>query len=71
MDDILTHSGNGAEGVVSASPSNADTAIQAEAAEALVALGYGSTEAYKAVKAVNIENPTVEAVLKEALKKLF
>ena len=71
MDDILTHSGNGAEGVVSAVSSNADTAIQAEAAEALVALGYGSTEAYKAVKAVDIENPTVEAVLKEALKKLF
>ena len=71
MDDILTHAGSGVEGATSTVPNTTDTAIQAEAAEALVALGYGSTEAYKAVKLVNIENPTVEMVLKEALKKMF
>lgn len=50
---------------------SADTAVnsvQSEAVQALVALGYGSTESLKAVKKVNLENTTVEEVLKEALK---
>ena len=71
MDDILTHAGSANE---SGTPveTAVNTSIQAEAAEALVALGYGSTESYKAVKAVNMEKfTTVEAVLKEALKKMF
>lgn len=42
--------------------------VQSEAVQALVALGYGSTESLKAVKKVNLENTTVEEVLKEALK---
>lgn len=42
--------------------------VQSEAVQALVALGYGSTESLKAVKKVKLENATVEEVLKEALK---
>lgn len=45
--------------------------VQSEAVQALVALGYGSTESLKAVNKVNSENMTVEAVLKQALKNLF
>ena len=46
--------------------------IQTEAVQALVALGYGHTEAMKAVKQVQVdENVTVEAVLKEALKNMM
>lgn len=45
--------------------------VQSEAVQALVALGYGSTESLKAVKKVNLENATVEEVLKAALKNLF
>lgn len=45
--------------------------IQSEAVQALVALGYGSTESLKAVKKVTTENATVEEVLKQALKNLF
>ena len=46
-------------------------AVQSEAVQALVALGYGSTESLKAVNKVKSENMTVEAVLKQALKNLF
>lgn len=45
--------------------------VQSEAVQALVALGYGSTESLKAVNKVNLENMTVEEVLKQALKNLF
>lgn len=42
-----------------------------DAVEALVALGYGSAEALKAVKKVDdVENKDSETLLKEALKKL-
>lgn len=45
------------------------SSIQSEAVQALVALGYGSTEALKAVKQVPIEEDSnVESVLKKALK---
>lgn len=44
--------------------------IQAEAVQALVALGYGSTESLKAVKKVSAEYTTVEEVLKESLKNM-
>lgn len=50
----------------------ASNQIQAEAAQALVALGYGNAEALKAVKKVEIqEDTTVEAVLKLALKYIM
>lgn len=46
--------------------------IQSEAVQALVALGYGSTEALKAVKQVEIqESAEVEDVLKLALKYMI
>lgn len=46
--------------------------VQAEAVEALTALGYGSTEAMKAVKKVVLtEKTTVEEVLKQALKYMM
>ncbi len=55
-----------------ASLSNASNQVQAEAVQALVALGYGNSEALKAVKKVEIDDSTsVEAVLKAALKYMF
>lgn len=45
--------------------------IQSEAVQALVALGYGSTESLKAVKKVTLEDASVEDVLKAALKNLL
>jgi len=46
--------------------------MQAEAIEALVALGYGSSEAMKAVKKVEITDAiTVEDILKLALKNMM
>lgn len=46
--------------------------VQSEAVQALVALGYGSTEALKAVKQIPPEDsPDVESVLKRALKLLL
>lgn len=45
---------------------------QAEAVQALVALGYGNTESMKAVKKVEItEDTTVEEILKQALKYIM
>lgn len=44
--------------------------IQAEAVQALVALGYGSAESLKAVRQVT-DYTTVEDILKEALKKML
>ena len=52
----------------------ADTAneVQAEAVQALTALGYGSKESMKAVKKVTVtEETTVEDVLKQALKYMM
>ena len=50
----------------------ADTPQKKEAMEALVALGYGQSEAMKAVNAIeNIESLDSGAVLKAALKKMI
>ncbi len=49
----------------------AGSQVVQEAVEALVALGYGSTEALKAVRSVQpSEDMDVETVLKEALKRM-
>ncbi len=46
--------------------------VQAEAVQALTALGYGSTESMRAVKKAEItEDMTVEEVLKQALKYMM
>lgn len=51
---------------------SASNDMQAEAVQALVALGYGQTEAMKAVKKVELtENITVELILKQALKQIM
>ena len=51
---------------------NASNEIQAEAIQALVALGYGSSESAKAVKKVSLDNDTtVEDLLKSALKNIM
>lgn len=51
---------------------NSSNELQAEATQALVALGYGNTEALRAVKKVDIsEETTVEDVLKMALKYIM
>ena len=50
----------------------ANNSIQQDAVAALVALGYGNTEALKAVRQVEItENMNVEDVLKQALKYMM
>lgn len=49
----------------------AGSQVVQDAVEALTALGYGSTEALKAVRAVNPpEDMSVEEILKEALKRI-
>lgn len=69
VEDILER--NAAEDGVKASD-NGTGEVQAEALQALTALGYGSTEAMKAVKKVLIEeDTTVEEVLKQALKYMM
>ena len=45
--------------------------MQAEAVQALVALGYGNAESLRAVKKTSADCQTVEDILKEALKYLF
>lgn len=60
--------------IESSSPSVSSVAnqTQAEAVQALVALGYGNTEAMKAVKKVDMdEETTVEEILKQALKYIM
>ena len=68
VEEAITHRG------MDEADNFADTSnqIQTEAVQALVALGYGNAEAWKAVKQVGTENlSTVEEVLKQALKYLF
>lgn len=67
LEDVLEH----AENTISDNHS-VGMGIQSEAVEALVALGYGNTEALKAVKKVEIHSDTkVEDVLKQALKLMM
>ena len=49
----------------------AESGMQAEAVQALVALGYGNAESLRAVRKTSPECRTVEDILKEALKYLF
>ena len=67
LEDVLEH--NTSEEYSISSTGNE---IQSEAVQALVALGYGNTEALKAVKKVKIDDNTkVEDVLKQALKYMM
>lgn len=68
IEDVLNKASDDT-GRMSVSASNE---AQAEAVQALVALGYGNTEAVKAVKKVPLdEQTTVEEILKAALKYMM
>lgn len=47
-----------------------ETDVQKEAVQALVALGYSSTESMQAVKKTGLQNASVEEILKQVLKKM-
>ncbi|MDY5845686.1 MAG: Holliday junction branch migration protein RuvA [Bariatricus sp.] len=69
IEDVLNHQVEGEESVAI---QGADKEAQSDAVQALTALGYGSTEALKAVRQVEAdENTTVEEILKKALKFLM
>lgn len=70
IEEMLEHAahGNGAE---TRDLAAADSDMQTEAVQALVALGYGSAESMRAVKKTSADCTTVEDILKEALKHLF
>lgn len=59
------------EAAVTAAVSAGIGQARQEAVEALTALGYASSDALRAVKAVEQEDMDVEALLKAALKKMF
>ena len=68
IEDVLTRQ----EDEVVHTSAAATNQVQTEAVQALIALGYGNSEALKAVKKVAIsEDTTVEAVLKLALKNIM
>ena len=69
IEDVLDHAAHGED----AAPEkhSAGEGIQSEAVQALVALGYGSTESMRAVKIASPDCTTAEELLKEALKFLF
>ena len=60
------------DGIASVEADNTDgNSVATEAVEALVSLGYSSSEAYKAVREIDIKDgDTTEDVLKLALKKM-
>lgn len=69
LEDVLEHL---EETPLSGGASGGQGEIQSEAVQALVALGYGSTEALRAVKQVSLREDTdVEEVLKQALKYMM
>ena len=68
IEDVLTRD----ESDMVQTTSHVSNQIQTEAVQALVALGYGNSEALKAVKKVSIsEDMSVETVLKQALKNIM
>ena len=70
IEDVLDHQVEAANGAAEDTV-NAQ-GLQADAVQALTALGYGSTEALQAVRKVEMdENTTVEDLLKGALKYLI
>ena len=71
IEDVLEHVAHGNDGTAQNGMESADTNMQAEAVQALTALGYGSAESLRAVKKTSPDCATVEDVLKEALKYLL
>lgn len=70
IEDVLTHAA-GQDTNVPAASRNTENVMQAEAVQALTALGYGSAESLRAVKRTSEECRSVEDILKEALKYLI
>ena len=72
IEDMLEHAAHGGDSEDLASGTDtASNTMQAEAVQALTALGYGSAESIRAVKKSSPECSSVEDILKEALKFLL
>lgn len=72
IEDALEHAVSPDGGKDAGTPVSLTGEVQSEAVLALTALGYGSTEALRAVKKVEItEDTDVETVLKQALKNMM
>lgn len=72
IEDMLEHAAHGGNSEDLASGTDtASNTMQAEAVQALTALGYGSAESLRAVKKSSPECSSVEDILKEALKFLL
>ena len=72
IEDMLEHAAHGGDSEYLASGTDtASNTMQAEAVQALTALGYGSAESLRAVKKSSPECSSVEDILKEALKFLL
>lgn len=68
LEEVLTHKADNVPAITVESDSNQ---MQADAVQALVALGYGSTESLKAVRKAGTGYTSVEELLKAALKNMF
>lgn len=72
IEDMLERAAHGSDSEDLASCTDtASNTMQAEAVQALTALGYGSAESLRAVKKTSPECSSVEDILKEALKFLL
>ena len=70
IETVLDHAAHGND-TVQVTSGAAESSMQAEAVQALTALGYGNAESLRAVKKTSPDCQTVEDILKEALKYLF
>ena len=70
IETVLYHAAHGND-TVQVTSGAAESSMQAEAVQALTALGYGNAESLRAVKKTSPNCQTVEDILKEALKYLF
>ena len=70
IEDVLNNAAHGGD-AEQLQAGEAESSMQAEAVQALVALGYGNAESLRAVKKTSADCQTVEDILKEALKYLF
>ena len=70
IEDVLEHAAHGGDEALPGTDGG-ESGMQAEAVQALVALGYGSAESMRAVRKTSLDCASVEEILKEALKYLF
>ena len=71
IEDMLEHAAHGDSEDLASKTRTVSNTMQAEAVQALTALGYGSAESLRAVKKSSPECSSVEDILKEALKFLL